>query len=395
MIKTAISQAVEGRNLESSTMEGAMDCILEGTATAAQIAALVVALRTKGETAVELTAAARVLRRHAVPVKVPGGGVLLDTCGTGGDGAGTFNISTVSALVVAACGVKVAKHGNRAATSKVGGADVLEALGVGLEQSPEAIASSIDELGIGFMFARAHHPAMRHAAAVRAEIGVRTLFNFLGPLTNPAGATHQLLGVGDGRKLALLAEVLGELGSTAAWVVHGDGGLDEISLSGPTRVASLRDGRVERFELTPEDFGVPRANVASLAGGDAAHNAQIARDILAGEKGPPRDAVVANAAAALCVAGVVEGPMEGAQRAAAAIDSGKARATRTRSLAEPRLIPHFQFNQCAHELMPGPDQPSFLSNSQIISTNLNVPASRCATSWVMSSATRSSSMTRS
>ena len=325
-MKPIIAKLVAGETLDGESMEQAMDAILRGEASHAQMAALLVALRIKGESAGEIAAAARAMRRHSVPVTVRVRGPLVDTCGTGGDGSDSFNISTVAAIVVAACGVSVAKHGNRAASSKSGSADVLEALGVDVNASAERIARCIEQVGIGFMFARAHHPAMKHVGPVRAELGVRTLFNFLGPLANPAGATHQLLGVGDGSRLEMMADVLVALGTQGAWVVHGHGGFDEVSLSGPTRVAEARDGRVRSFELTPADFGVERADAAQLAGGDAAHNAGIARSILAGERGPKRDAVVVNAAATLCAAGVAGSPLEGARLAAAVLDDGRARA---------------------------------------------------------------------
>lgn len=325
MMKRLIAEVVEGKDLDAASMEQAIDGVLRGEATPAQIAGLLVALRMKGETAEELAAAARAMRKHAVVVETRAALPILDTCGTGGDGSDSFNISTVAAIVVAACGVSVAKHGNRAASSKSGSADVLEALGIDLNMSPERIGRCIDEVGIGFMFARVHHPAMKHAAPVRAELGVRTLFNWLGPLTNPAAATHQLLGVGDGSRLEIMAEVLRKLGAQGAWVVHGHGGLDEVSLSGPTRVAALQDGQVRCFELAPEDFGIEPAAGAELRGGDAARNAEIARAILAGERGPQRDAVVVNAAAALCAAGVASSPREAAARAAGAIDSASAR----------------------------------------------------------------------
>jgi anthranilate phosphoribosyltransferase len=326
VIKRLIARVVEGVDLDAPAMEQAMEAMLRGEVSPAQIAALLVALRMKGESAEELAAAARVMRRHALPVPVTAAPPLLDTCGTGGDGSASFNISTVAAIVVAAAGVSVAKHGNRAATSKAGSADVLEALGIDLSLPPERIGRCIDEVGIGFMFARAHHPAMKHAGPVRAELGVRTLFNFLGPLTNPAGATHQLLGVSDGSRLEMMARVLGLLGSRGAWVVHGHGGLDEVSISGPTRVAALRDGDVRCFELGPADFGVPlAADAQALLGGDAVHNAALTRAILEGETGPRRDAVVVNAGAALCAAGVASSAREGATRAARAIDSGAAK----------------------------------------------------------------------
>jgi anthranilate phosphoribosyltransferase len=326
VIKSLIARVVDGSDLDALAMEQAMDAIFRGEVSAVQIAGLLVALHMKGESVNELAAAARAMRRHAVPVVLHAAEPILDTCGTGGDGSGSFNISTLSAIVAAAAGVTVAKHGNRAATSQCGSADLLEALGIDLAQSPERIGRCIDQLGIGFMFARAHHPAMKHVAPVRAELGVRTLFNFLGPLTNPAGATHQLLGVGDGSRLQSMALVLRELGSKGAWVVHGHGGLDEVSLSGPTAVVELRNGALRSFELGPGDFGVPVTPIGALQGGDAARNAAIAREILAGERGPLRDAVVVNAGAGLCAAGVAGSPKEGADRARAAIDSGAARA---------------------------------------------------------------------
>ena len=333
MMRQSIATLVRGDNLSQAEMESAMGLILGGEATAAQIAAFVVARTIKGETSEELATAARVMRRHAVPVRLGLAEPVIDTCGTGGDNSGSINISTLSAIVVAACGVKVAKHGNRAATSKAGSADLLEALGVSLDATPAQVERCIAEVGIGFMFARAHHPAMRHAAPVRAEIGIRTLFNFLGPLSNPASPSHQLLGVGDGSKLDQMAQVLGLLGTTAAWVVHGDGGLDEISLSGPTQVAKLVGGSVERDELVPEDFGVERAPLAALAGGDAKANAAIGRAILEGDKGAPRDAVVINAAGALCVVGAASDPLQAAERAQEALDSGAAKGILARWVA--------------------------------------------------------------
>lgn len=325
-MRDVLEKIVAGSELSAAVMEAAVESIFCGTATPAQIGALLIALRMRGESAEELAAAARVMRRHALAVHTRGSGPLLDTCGTGGDGSGSFNVSTAAAIVVAACGVRVAKHGNRAATSKSGSADVLEALGIDLTQSAEAIGRSIDSIGIGFMFARTHHPAMKHAAPVRAELGVRTLLNFLGPLTNPANATHQLLGVGDATKLRLMAEVLRILGAQGAWVVHGHGGLDEVSVSGETRVIELREGELRERMVTPEDFGVQRSDVAALLGGDAVENARVMRAMFEGERGAKRDAVVVNAAAALCVAGVTQSPREAAAMTAAALDSGAARA---------------------------------------------------------------------
>ncbi|MCZ7684363.1 MAG: anthranilate phosphoribosyltransferase [Sandaracinaceae bacterium] len=323
MIADAITRAVSGEPLEGALMEGAMEAILAGSASPAQIAALAVALRMKGETAEELGAAARVLRRRAVPLALERER-LLDTCGTGGDGAGTFNISTVCAIVVAACGVPVAKHGNRAVSSRSGSADVLEALGVPLDPDPAAAARTLDRLGIAFLFAPAFHGALKHAAPVRRELGLRTFFNLLGPLANPAGATHQLLGVYDPARVRQIAEVLGALGVRGAWVVHGHGGLDEVSPSGPTRVAVLSGGLVAERTVEPADFGLDAVPLASIAGGDARENARIARAVLSGERGPARAAVVINAAAALCAAGETDDLHEARARAERAIDAGAA-----------------------------------------------------------------------
>ncbi len=326
MIREAIERAVNARELDGPLMESAMDGILSGEASGAQIAAFLVAMRMKGETAEELAAGARVMLRHCVRVPFRSDGVVLDTCGTGGDGLGTFNISTVSAIVTASCGVVVAKHGNRAASSKAGSADLLEALGVVIEMPAERVAECLERIGIGFMFARSHHPAMRHAAPIRSELALRTLFNLLGPLTNPAGATHQMLGVYTAELVEQMARVLGLLGSRGAWVVHGAEGMDEVSVCGPTRVARLAAGEVSVGELRPEDFGVERADLDALRGGDAERNAAIARAILGGEKGARRDAVVVNCGAALCAAGQADSPAQGAARAAEALDSGAAEA---------------------------------------------------------------------
>jgi len=338
-LRGVIADVVAGRELEPAAMVAAMECILSGDGSPVQIAAFAVAMRMRGETAVELAAAARVLRRRAVPLPLAGER-LLDTCGTGGDGANTFNISTASALVVAACGVKVAKHGNRAVSSRSGSADVIEALGIGLEEAPERVVATLNELGIAFLFAPAFHGAMRHAAPVRRELGLRTFFNLLGPLANPAGASHQLLGVYDPARLVSIAEVLGALGVKGAWVVHGEGGLDEVSPCGPTQVAQLAvtaSGPVitER-SVEPADFGLEPVAMDGLAGGDAQTNAGIIRAVMAGEPGAPRTAVLINAAAALCAAGETDDPKEACQRAATAIDSGKATALLQRWSARER-----------------------------------------------------------
>jgi anthranilate phosphoribosyltransferase len=327
VIGDAIKEVVAGHDLAPTDLEAAMDAILSGQASSAQIAAFVVALRMKGESADEIAAAARALRKHCQTIQPKVDGPLLDTCGTGGDGLQTFNISTAAAVVAAACGVAVAKHGNRAVSSQAGSADVLEALGVRIDLTPEQAQQCIEEVGIGFLFAPSHHAAMRHAAPVRRELGIRTLFNLLGPLSNPASATHQVVGVYDGGRVEQLAEALGSLGLTAAWVVHGQGGLDEVSPSGPTAVAQLRDGKVSTFEVTPYDFGLSEVPLEALRGGDAQRNAEIIRSVLGGEQGPARVAVLLNAAAALCVAGVASSPRAAAERAAEAVDSGVAAET--------------------------------------------------------------------
>lgn len=323
-------------SLAPGEMEAAVAEILSGDADPVVLGAFLVALRMRGETAAEIAAAARAIRAAAqrVDLGVAGGGPLLDTCGTGGDGAGTFNISTATAVVVAACGVRVAKHGNRAVSSRSGSADVLESLGVRLELGTDEVARCVREVGIGFLYAPRHHGALRHAGAVRRRLGMRTLFNLLGPLANPAGATHQLLGVFAPRWVRPVAEVLRELGLQGGWVVHGEGGLDEMSPSGPTQIAALRQGEIEELSLSPEDFGLPRVDLADLAGGDADENAAILRRLFAGEAGAPRTAVVLNAAAALCAAELH--PNDAAGRAAAvsqvegALDAGEATEVLTR-----------------------------------------------------------------
>jgi anthranilate phosphoribosyltransferase len=334
-LAAAIDRVVRGETLDAPSMEAAMEAVLAGEATPAQIAALAVALRMRGETTEELAAAARVLRRRALPM--PGGRErCLDTCGTGGDHAGTFNISTAAAIVVAACGVVVAKHGNRAVSSRAGSADVLEALGVRLEEDPADVRATLDTLGIAFLYAPAFHAALRHAAPVRRELGLRTFFNLLGPLANPAGATHQLLGIYDRTRVRAIAEVLSELGVRGAWVVHGsvgltegglgEGGLDEVSPCGPTHVAILDETGITERTLWPEDFGIEPVRFEDLEGGDAAHNARIVKDVLGGQVGAPRAAVEINAAAALCAAGEEREPKDARRRVADAIDSGRANA---------------------------------------------------------------------
>jgi anthranilate phosphoribosyltransferase len=300
-LKAAIAELINGRSLTFDQAETAMNVIMRGEATPAQIGSYLTALRMKGETVAEIAGSAQAMRAHVVAVPVGVNGRLLDTCGTGGDGKHTFNISTTAAFVVAGAGEKVAKHGNRAASSQCGSADVLLALGGNLDLTPEQAAICVDEVGIGFLYAINHHPAMRHAIGPRREIGQRTIFNVLGPLTNPAGATHQLIGVYDPNLTEVMARVLGELGSTAAFVVHGADGLDELSTTGVNRVSQLRQGVVATFELDPASLGLPRASLDDLRGGLPEENARISRDILSGqEQGPRRDVVLLNAAAALC-----------------------------------------------------------------------------------------------
>ncbi|MCA9938774.1 MAG: anthranilate phosphoribosyltransferase [Anaerolineales bacterium] len=325
-LKSAIASVINGEDLSFAEAEAAMNVIMDGEATAAQIGSYLTALRMKGETVAEIAGSAAAMRAHvvSVPLHHNPDEMIVDTCGTGGDGKHTFNISTTAAFVVAAHGVRVAKHGNRAASSRSGSADVLMALGGNLDLNATQVAACMAEVGIGFLYAIKHHPAMRHAIGPRRELGQRTIFNLLGPLTNPAGATHQVIGVFDPRWTEPLARVLGELGTKAAFVVHGADGLDELSNTGPNRVSRLWQGEVTTFTLDPlTQFGLPRATIADLVGGTPADNAQITRDILSGkDQGPRRDIVLLNAAAALSLecndweAGLAE--------ARAAIDSGAA-----------------------------------------------------------------------
>ena len=325
-LREAIIRVVEGQDLDATSMEHAMEQVLAGAASPAQIAALAVGLRMKGETSEEIAAAARVMRRRCVASPLEVQGPVLDTCGTGGSGHDTFNISTVSAIVVAAAGVRVAKHGNRAASSRAGSADVLEALGVRIDLDAWQVARCVAEVGIGFLFAPQHHAALRHAAPVRRELGLRTFFNLLGPLSSPASASHQVVGVYDAARVRQMAEVLKLLGVTAAWAVHGHGGIDELSTSGPTQVAMLAHGEIHERVLTPADFGLDPVPLAALVGGDAAENAAIARAVLSGEAGARRTAVLINAGASLCVTGLASTPMEAAELAGQVIDSGAATA---------------------------------------------------------------------
>jgi len=323
MIQDAIKLVVTGQDLTEDQAAEAMAEIMEGKATSAQIAGLVIALRMKGERTDEITGFARTMRAKAtaVPHSQP---ILLDTCGTGGDGSGSFNISTTVAIVAASAGAKVAKHGSIAQSSQSGSADVLTALGVKIALEPAQVGRCIDEIGIGFLFAPALHAAMKHAGPARKELGVRTLFNLLGPLTNPAGAKRQLLGVFEGDFVEPLAGVLQRLGTEQAWVVHGHDGLDELTTTDESRVAELKDGKVRSFYLDPDDLGLARASVSDFKGGDAALNAQLTLAVLKGEGGPRRDIVLLNAGAALTVAGLAPNLKEGMELAAKAIDAGKA-----------------------------------------------------------------------
>ena len=326
MLREALRLVVDGVHLSREQAAAAIEEMLSGNVPASQMAALLVAMRMKGETADEIAGAATALRRRAQGVEISAARRvnLIDTCGTGGAGAHTFNISTAAAFVAAAAGASVAKHGNRAVSSKCGSADVLAALGVELELSPAGVAACIEQIGIGFLFAPRHHAAMRHVAPVRKELGLRTLFNLLGPLANPAGARRQLLGVYAGALVPVLAQTLAELGCDRAFVVHGFGGLDEISPSGPTRVAEVRQGRVREYEISPEEVGLVRAPLEELRGGDAAENAALLREVLGGAPGGKRTAVLLNAGAALAAAGLAPEIAEGVARSAEVIDSGAA-----------------------------------------------------------------------
>jgi anthranilate phosphoribosyltransferase len=323
MLVAAIAKLVEQQHLSEDEAAQAMRQIMEGGATPAQIAAFLTALRMKGETISEITGCVRVMREKATHISAPHASVI-DTCGTGGDGAQTFNISTTSAFVVAGAGVPVAKHGNRAMSSRCGSADLLQELGVAIEMAPEMAEKALAEVGITFLFAPLFHSAMKYAIGPRREIGVRTIFNIMGPLTNPAGATHQLLGVYARNLIEPLALVLGNLGSARAYVVHGADGLDEITTTGVTHIAAFEDGRVSSFTISPEQFGLPTVPRAALAGGDAKDNSRITLAVLNGEQGPPRDVVLLNAAAALVVAGAAVDVPAGLQLATQSIDSGAA-----------------------------------------------------------------------
>lgn len=323
-IQEAIGKLVEFQDLTAREAEEAMRDIMSGSATPAQIASFITALRMKGETVEEIASLASVMREFCLKVKPKVGGRLVDTCGTGGDRIKTFNISTAAMFVAAGAGALVAKHGNRSVTSKAGSADVLEFLGARIDLGPSEVERCMEEVGIGFMFAPVFHPSMKHALQPRREIGIRTVFNILGPLTNPAGAKAQLLGVFDPSLTEALCQVLKRLGSERVMVVHGMDGLDEISTLGVTKVSELRDSRVETYELTPEQFGIPRARAEDLLGGSVEENARLLLEILKGGRGPRRDIVLLNAAAAMVVGGISHDLKDALEAAKEAIDSGAA-----------------------------------------------------------------------
>ena len=332
MFQALIEKLTRHEDLTADEAAAAMAEVMAGRAAPAHLAGLLIGLAMKGERPPEIVGLARTMRTHAVPVSARYD-ALFDTCGTGGDRSGTFNISSCAALVVAACGVRVAKHGNRSASSQAGGADVYEALGIRVTAAPALVERSLAEAGIGFFFAPTFHPSMKHAGPVRRELGVRTAFNLLGPLTNPAGATHQLVGVPRPELTELMARALLLLGTERAWVVHGADGIDELTTTGYTKISECRGGTVNTFYLHPADVGLPKAPAGSLRGGDATENARIIERVLAGTKGAARDVVLLNAGAALFIAGSAASVKQGAARSAQAIDSGDARRTLDRMIA--------------------------------------------------------------
>ena len=323
MIREAIGKVIEKKNLTEAEMVSAFDEIMSGGASPAQIGAFITALRMKGETIEEITGAARVMREKALHIKTKAK-MIVDTCGTGGDESGTFNISTTAAFVTSGAGLTVAKHGNKSVSSKSGSADVLRSLGVNIEVAVSHVERCLDEIGIGFLFAPLLHGAMKHAIGPRREIGIRTIFNILGPLTNPAGAHSQVLGVYDAKLTEPLAKVLQNLGSTHVFVVHGADGLDEITLTGKTYISELKHGEIENYEILPEDFGFERCKKEELLGGDSETNARITLDILKGKNGPHRDIVLLNAAAVIVAGGKSKDLREGLKAASESIDSGMA-----------------------------------------------------------------------
>lgn len=321
-LKHLMQKVATGASLDEDEVKAAFETMMSGVATPVHMAAFLMALRVRGETIAEITGAARLMRERMLPVEAPPDAV--DIVGTGGDGHNTYNVSTCAAIVAAGAGVPIAKHGNRSVSSLSGASDVLTALGVKIDVPPLTISRSIAEAGVGFMWAPLHHTAMKHWAPARAELGIRTIFNLLGPLANPAGVKRQVVGVFSAAWTEPIAETLRNLGSVHAWVVHGSDGLDEITTTGTTRVTELKDGAIRSFDVTPEDAGLPRATLKDLKGGDASVNAAAIRDVLSGEHGAFRDIVLLNAGAALIVAGKATSLPEGVQRAARAIDEGAA-----------------------------------------------------------------------
>lgn len=334
-IKSALNRIAQGKDLTGTEMRDVMEIIMSGEATPSQIGAFLMGMRVKGETVGEIAAAVSIMRRKMIPVAAPEDAV--DIVGTGGDGAGTLNISTGASIVVASAGVPVAKHGNRALSSKSGSAEALQALGIALDLTPEQISRCITEAGIGFMFAPNHHPAMKHVGPTRMEMGVRTMFNLLGPQSNPAGVRRYVLGVFDREWVEPVAAALLANQAQAAWVIHGDSGLDELSTTGPSFVAQIKDGNLTAFDVTPEDAGLPRASLGDIVGGDPAHNAAELTKLLDGAKGPYRDIVLLNAAAAFIVAGKVDNLKDGVAMGADAIDSGKSKATLAKLVATSKV----------------------------------------------------------
>lgn len=325
MIKEAIKIIIEGKNLKEKEAIEVMNEIMSGNATDAQIGAFITVLRIKGESLDEITGCARVMREKALRVKIsPDIGEIVDTCGTGGDGSNTFNISTAAAFVVAGAGLKVAKHGNKSVSSQCGSADVLQEMGINIQLSPDKVAESIKNVGIGFIFAPLFHGAMKYAIGPRKEIGIRTIFNILGPLTNPAYATAQVLGVYDGRLTTVMAHVLMNMGIRRAFVVHGTDGIDEITITGNTRISELKEGRVRTYNINPDKFGLKKARISSIRGGTAGDNAKIILSVLKGEKGPRRDVVLLNSAAAIIAGNKARIFKEGIKLAGESIDSGNA-----------------------------------------------------------------------
>ena len=324
MMQDAIERVVAGESLSGDQAAQAMEQIMSGDATPAQFGAFVTALRIKGETVDEISGMAQVMRDKSLHVNVDG--LLVDTCGTGGDGSSSFNISTTAAFVVAGAGVKVAKHGNRAMSGSTGSADLLESLGVNIALSPESVERCLNEVGFGFMFAQGFHPSMRFAAGPRREIGIRTVFNILGPLTNPAGAQRQVIGVADPSMAERMAHVLGRLGSRKALVVHGSDGMDELTITGPSTVWQMEGGDIEVLEVTPEELGLSRSDAASIQASGPEDSARIANSVLSGDDGPARDVVLLNASAALVAADVADSLASGIELAAHSIDSGTAAA---------------------------------------------------------------------